>query len=196
MTIKHPMLGQIRNYDFPVSIKKGATYVMELITGTVTTVIKDAITEQYLVFNVIPKDAVVELNGEPLIVTDGHAQKFVSFGNHEYRITSPDYHTTAGKVLVNDPNQKQVVDIELKPAFGHLVLGDSTGISGAQVYLDDALIGKIPVEVKRVKSGNHKLRIIKPLYKPYERMITINDNETLTFSPSLEANFADRKSVV
>ena len=74
--------------------------------------------QQFGVFKVTPADALVEFNGETLYVSDGMAQKLVPFGTYDYVIASEDYHTVTGNVTVNDVNNKKVIKVDLKPAYG------------------------------------------------------------------------------
>ena len=117
ITIKHPQLGVLRDYHFNKTILGGRTYEMVLNTGKVETTVKSARTTQYLVFNLTPKNAIVELNGEMLQTTDGIASKMVKFGIYDYQIKAPNYLPKSGKVEVDDPNNKKVVDVMLDPNF-------------------------------------------------------------------------------
>ena len=115
ITIKHPQLGVLRDWYFTTAIKGGRTYEMVLTTGRVETIVKKSRTTQYVVFNLTPKDAVVELNGEILHTVDGVATKMVKFGAYDYQIKAADHITSSGKVTVSDPNNKKVINISLKP---------------------------------------------------------------------------------
>ena len=117
ITIKHPQLGVLRDYFFPVAIESARTYEMVLIAGEVQTVVKQARTSQYVVFQLTPPDAVVELDGELLKTEGGVASKMMKFGTYNYRVQAPNYLLEAGSVTVDDPNNKKVVNISLKPNF-------------------------------------------------------------------------------
>ena len=111
ITIKHPQLGLLRDYYFPLSIDAARTYEMVLTTGEVQTIVKQTSNSQYLVLKVNPKNAIVELNDEILPTTDGIAQKFVKLGTYDYRVQAPDYHTAAGKVEISDHRNKKIIEI-------------------------------------------------------------------------------------
>ena len=117
ITIKHPQLGVLRDYFFPVAIESARTYEMVLIAGEVQTVVKQARTSQYVVFQLTPPDAVVELDGELLKTEGGVASKMMKFGTYNYRVQATNYLLEAGSVTVDDPNNKKVVNISLKPNF-------------------------------------------------------------------------------
>lgn len=187
ITIKHPQLGQLRDYYFPVEIESERSYEMVLTTREVSPEVR----EQFLVFTVTPKDAVVTVNGIPWPMNDGVAQKMVPFGDYEYRIEALDYHTDAGRVKVDDPDNKELVNVTLQPAFGFLKLtGDNSILSQASLYVDNANGVKAINGSMKLGSGKHTLKIVHPKYKPYERLVNITDGETNTMNVNLDANFS------
>ena len=191
ITILHQLLGGLRDYRYPIEIEAERTYEMVLVTGKVEPIIQQTATEQFLVFNVTPKDAMVTVNNVPWPVVDGVAQKLVDFGEYEYRIEASDYHSDAGKVMVNDPDNKVVLPVTLKPAFGFLKIeGDNGLLSQSSIYIDNANGAEALRTAVKLGSGNHKVRVIHPKYKPYEKTVTITDNETNTLNVNLNANFS------
>lgn len=191
ITIQHQQLGTLRDYYFPCPIQEAKTYIMQLTTGTVETIVKETITQQWLVFNVTPKDALVWVNEEPWPVNDGVAQKYVGFGTYDYRVEASNYHSTAGKINVSDPENTVKLDINLTPAFGFLKIeGDNGILSKASIYIDkdngtDAL--RTP---RQLPSGQHTVRIVHPKYKTFERKVNIEDEQTFTLNANLAANFS------
>ena len=117
ISIKHSQLGVLRDYYFPVAIEAARTYEMILITGEVQTVVKQARTSQYIVFQLTPPNAFVELDGEVLTTNEGTATKMMKFGTYNYRVQAPNYLPESGNVTIDDPNNKKVVNISLKPNF-------------------------------------------------------------------------------
>lgn len=122
LTISHQQLGILRDYDLGQTVKRAKTYILKLTTGEVQTIVKQARTSQYVVFQLTPANAVVELNGELLSTLEGTATKMMRFGQYDYRVQAPDYLPEVGKVTVNDPKQKHVVNVRLKPNFARVTL--------------------------------------------------------------------------
>ena len=120
ITISHPQLGMLRDYYLNIPIEAARTFEMVLVAGEVQTIVKQARTSQYVVFELTPPDAVVELNGELLKTEGGVASKMVKFGTYNYRVKAPDYLPEAGSVTIDDPNNKKVVTISLKPNFAQV----------------------------------------------------------------------------
>ena len=122
ISIKHPQLGVLRDYYFPVAIEPAKTYEMILIAGEVQTVVKQTRTSQYVVFQLTPPNAFVELDGEALETNEGTATKMMKFGTYNYRVQAPNYLPEAGNVTIDDPNNKKVVNISLKPNFAKVTI--------------------------------------------------------------------------
>ena len=189
ITIQHPQLGVVRNYYFNDKITSGCTYILKLASGEVETTVTKTIAQQFVEFHIKPTNALVEFDGQ-LLSTDenGIVSKFVNFGTYDYRVEASNYYTEAGKVTVDDPKKKTIVELELMPAFGTVVL-QGTSIKDAAIYLDNQIQPKgstLPV----VKSGKHVLKLLKPLYKPFVRAFEIKDEERLVIPIELEPNFS------
>ena len=192
MTIQHPQLGVLRDYYFPIPIEKARTYEMVLTTGEVQVFVNQHIDKQFIEFEVIPKNATIELNEEPLKVDEeGHASKYVPFGRYTYRISANNYHTEAGFIEVNNPEKKSVIKKELRPNFGWLEIPASDGLIGADIYVNNIKEGKVPFKSGTLKSGVYKLKISKPLYKTYECEVVVEDNKVHRVDVVLVPNFAE-----
>ena len=122
ISIAHQQLGRLNDYDLGMTLQRSKTYRLKLTTGTVTTVVEEAVTSQFLLFQVNPSNAVVLVNEEPWTVNDGVARKYVPFGTYSYRVMAQDYFQESGRVTVNDPSQKQVVNVNLKPNFAQVTI--------------------------------------------------------------------------
>ena len=122
LTISHQQLGILRDYDLGQTLKRAKTYILTLTSGEVQTIVKQARTSQYVVFQLQPENAVVMLDNEMLQTTSGTATKMMKFGTYDYRVQAPDYLPEVGKVTVNDPKNKHVVNVSLKPNFSKVTL--------------------------------------------------------------------------
>ena len=191
VTIQHQQLGTLRNHPLDISVEKGKTYLMRLTTDRVETIIKETVMEQYLIFQITPPNAVLEVNDQVWPVSpDGTARKFVPFGTYNYRVQAPNYHSDVGKVNVNDPNNKQTVTVTLRSNVGWIEVSDKGNLKDATVYVDNTLIGKTPCKSEALKSGPHNVKIVKEMYAPYNATVTVSDDETTHVAPELSADFA------
>ena len=190
ISIRHPQLGSLINYYFPIEIQGARTYRMYLTTGQVQTIVHNAITQQYVMFSVTPPDALVELDGNFLDVKDGTATKRMAFGTYNYTVQAPLYHSVSDTVVVCDPKNKHVKTITLAPAFGYISVPANATLSGAKVFIDNEYKGTVPFRSERLKSGSHDVRIMQNMYAPAQQTVTVADNQTVEVAPVLSADFA------
>lgn len=191
ITIQHPQLGVLRDYYFPIPIEKARTYEMVLTTGKVETIVTHSVNKQFVVFNVKPADAIVELGDEVLTVdSEGYATKSMPFGTYDYRVSCANYHTTAGKVTVNAQGKAEV-KVELRPNFGWIKLDGASEYRDAHVYVDNVRVGQLPLTTSAMKSGAYRVKVVKSMYKAYERQVSVLDNETTEVNVEMVPNFAD-----
>lgn len=192
ITIKHQQLGVLRDYRYPIEIESERTYEMVLVIGVVETVVKEQVTQQYLAFQIDPPTATLEVNDQIWeLDSDGVAMKYVGFGDYSYRVQSPNYYTDAGRITVNDPENTQKVRVTLRPNFGWISVPESGSLKGASVYVDNVFKGKTPFKSEGLKSGSHSVRIVREMYDPYNTTVMVEDGQTTTVQPSLNANFAE-----
>lgn len=193
ISIQHPLLGIIRDYDFGLRVKKGKTYILKLTTDQVNTLVVDYSNSQYLVMDVSPKNADVYFNGIPFKPNEaGILEIPLSFGTHNYRVTAPDYHPVEGQIDINDKENKQSLAIRLKQAFGYVsIKSPSKEFEGADVFIDDVSIGKVPINKFPLRSGIHKVSISKELYKSYSESFAVADSSFVSITPVFEPNFAN-----
>lgn len=153
---------------------------------------KQASMPQYVIFKVFPTNAIVEIEGSFLEAAgqDGEyivMSKSMRQGSYRYTVTAPEHHPQSGTIVVRD--QKVIQTINLTPAYGWL---DITGanLNGSMVYIDNHLIGAMPIQRQKLESRTHQIKIIKSHYKPYQAEVAITDSQVTTHTPVLEPNFA------
>lgn len=192
MSIRHPQLGVLRDYYFPISVDKARTYEMVITTGKVQTIVNQSLKKQFVIFTVTPKNATLEFNGEPLELDEtGYAEIGVPYGSYSYRVSCPDYHTSAGTLEVKD-GFKPEVNIDLTPNFGWLEVNVAADYHGADIFVDGKKVGLAPMIKKQMKSGVHRLKIEKELYKNYETSITVEDGKLCSIEVTeMQPNFAN-----
>ena len=113
LSIFHEDYMPIRDYDLGMMLRRARTYVLRL-SASQQQAAEETPTSQFVIFQVSPANATIELNGETLPVHNGSATKMMPFGSYDYRVQAPDYMPQAGKVVVDDPQQPHVVSALLK----------------------------------------------------------------------------------
>lgn len=190
MTIRHQQLGSLSDYNFPIQVQSGKTYRMQLVTAQVQTIVQNASTQQYVLFKVTPPNAIVEFDGDVLEVADGTATKRKAFGTYTYSVQAPLYHTQSGSVTVNDPQNKHRVEVALQPAYGFIEVPGDGNLQGAKVFINNEYKGTAPYRSERMASGSYHVRLLQNLYAPLQQEVTVTDNQTTRFAPSLSADYA------
>ena len=197
LRIKHREWGQyeLRMPDYVARVEALHTYKV-VIRGTLAMPLQEqannAPTQQYLAFQISPTNAVLEVEGKIWEVeADGSSMQYVPFGKYDYQVRLENYHTYSGSVVVADPDNTHKVVVNLSPNFGWIEIKGNDVLDDANVYIDNALAGKVPFRSVALKSGKHSVRIVKKLYDEYSETVTVTDNQTVSLSPTLSANFAE-----
>lgn len=188
ITISHPQLGIIRNYVLPCAIEKGRTYIMKL-NSALGNRVYDSSKKQKMILNVFPTNAHVEINGiEMQLDNKGVHEQDYSFGVYEVVVSAPKYHTQRKMLEINNPNQAQEFNIDLKQAYGWLVI---PGDGDEKLMLDGRPVAFEPNAKTEVMSGHYQVLIEKPLYKPYKTTIEVNDSTVNELNPIFEINYRE-----
>ena len=190
ITIKHPQLGVLRDYPFPCPIEAARTYEMILVTGSVQTIVNQDAGGQYLVMNVDPPSAIVYIDDNEVSLQNGSLSKFLSYGNHTYRISNPLYDTDAGSFEIGQ--EKKELNIKLQPSYGILTI-NTTPENGANVFIDDDIesVGITPFTTKKLKKGLHKFRFQLAGYDSKTISHEVHsDGSTQPLEVALTSNFA------
>lgn len=192
ITIKHPQLGVLEDYDLGIPVKKANTYMLSLRVGRVQTIIEEQLMKQFLMFRLNPKDAVVEVAGETWIPNaDGVCRKMLSYGTYDYRVKAKNCRDEVGKVTLSNAEETKVVEINLRPEYGCWIeVRGGDDLVGAVVYVDDEMVGRVPVKTEKLSSGRHNVRIVKDLFLTYIEDVIVEDNQTKVLSPKLVGDFS------
>lgn len=188
LVISHPELGSV-TYDFPISIKKAKTYLMNLTTDKVFTATYDDSKSQRFILNINPKVAEVRVNGSVERVTNGRLEKAYSFGKYRYSVSADRYHTFEDTITINDPVNAQVRTVNLKQAFGWLKVDNADKLSDARLFVDNENKGLVSSSMIDLNSGTHVVRVVKDLYAPFESEIEIKDSVVTSISPVMSKDF-------
>ena len=144
--------------------------------------------QQFVIFRVQPKNALLELNSESIVVNEGVAQKLLKFGTYNYSLIAKDYYTHTGQVTVNSTSSPVEVNVTLRPSFGKIeISGDSC--DGSAVYIDNEYIGTAPISTGKLSVGTHEVKLVKSLYKTYIQNVEIHEGDVIKLTPSLVPNY-------
>lgn len=192
ISIQHPLFGSIKDYDLGERLKKGRTYVMNLTSDQVNTLVVDYNNSQVLDIDVTPRDADLYINGlKQTLDRNGRTSIPLPFGTHNYRVVANNYHPEESQVVINDKNNRQSLSVNLRQAFGYLNVKATPESKGAELYIDDVRVGTLPLSNFPLKSGMHQLTVYQKLYSPFSETVAMTDSATLNITPILKPNSAE-----
>ena len=187
ITLSHPQLGVIRDYAFPCPIEKGRTYILKLNAPSAA-LKHDSSKKKIVRIQINPADAVLEINGISMPTnSQGVFAQELSYGHYEIEVTSKRYHPEHRHIDVGDHGTIDEV-IKLKQAYGWL---NVTRSGDERLYIDGSPVSYYSGQNIELMSGNHKIRLEKPLHKPYEKVVTIKDSVVLAVSPTFAVNYRE-----
>lgn len=117
LSVSHPQLGVLCNYDLGQTLKRARTYIMRLNTGESVS-IKQTPDPQYILFKVTPQNATVILDGDTLITKNGTAEIKKEYGTYDYRVEARNYLPEIGKVTIKEQDSNIVFNVNLKSEIG------------------------------------------------------------------------------
>lgn len=191
MTILHPTLGVLRDYEIPIPIEKARTYEMVLTTGQAQTVVQQDAGGQYLIMKVSPQSAIVKIDDIEAQVENGVVSKFLPYGTHTYFVSDPFYKSDKGIIEIG--SERKELNISLNPNYSKLFVS-SQPENGAKVTIDgeDKIAGVTPFTTDRLIKGKHLFRFQLPQYVTKDTTIIVDgDGSTKNVSVAMSANFSN-----
>ena len=144
---------------------------------------------QYVVFEVVPKNATVVIDGQNHEPEMGFVSVVLQNGSYQYQVTAKDYYPKSGSFVVSGAKIERKV--HLRQAFGWLNVPNTELLNGAKIFVDGDEIGTVPMAKNlALSSGEHTLRLTKSMYKPFEQKFVVRDSSVYKASPTLQPNYA------
>lgn len=143
---------------------------------------RNTLTSQYVLFNLSPDNAVVELDGQMLETVDGTATKRMPFGTYTYRVQAPKHAPKTGSLTVSDPKNKHVVSVTLEPQFGNFTF---TVADNAEIWIDEQLRGTGSCTIE-LGYGTYLVECRKTGYRPTSQEVVVgrdNVREKIVLNP-------------
>lgn len=189
LTIRHPQLGVLRNYAYPVSIASGNVYELRLVSGEIEVSVKERqILTEFVIIESEPRNADVYLNNE-LVGKTTFSSAFPE-GRYEWRLVSDLYLPEAG-VFELKAGEKQKIAVKLKPNFGSIQV-TSLPESGAKITLNGVKLGMAtPYTMMEVPVGEHIITLTHESYETITQKVVVSPGETEVLSIAMEPNFAE-----
>ena len=188
INIMHPDYGTCKYY-LPEKLCDFCTYEMVLQYIPIVPVTSDEAAKPkktYLIVKSDQADARVYIDDE--LLNTQEASKPVDVGTtHTWKIECNMYHSETGSVTVTD---RTTIDKKLRPNFGYINISSSPE-QGAKAFVDGEYIGVTPIKTDKIKSGEHKVMVMKDMYKMTEKSFTVTDGQTTNATLNMSANFVN-----
>ena len=113
---------------------------------------------------------------------------FLNYGEHELKITKQGFEDYVNKILIDSQTHEINVSLIKKIDLGKLII--MTEPDDAEIYLDDAYIGKGSAEIN-VEYGKHNICVRKENYQEIKLPLEINkatSNYKITLEPNPQQN--------
>jgi formylglycine-generating enzyme required for sulfatase activity len=92
-------------------------------------------------------------------------------GEHELQLETEGYYPSH-QILEISEEQNQRFTFELKRLPGHLQV-QTGSVAGADIFIDEVLVGQTPALIENIEAGEHLLRIVAERYFPFEQKVII-----------------------
>ena len=133
-----------------------------------------------------PSGAEISINGRKAGKSPIRIKRMTA-GEHTVVAKMPDYHDTTRKFKLL-PGKRLDLNIELLPAFGSIRI-NARRIKDAEVFVDGDGLGTTPIELKRIVSGTHTVKVVKEGYKSFQTKVNVRDGKETLVTAVLKPNF-------
>ena len=156
--------------DFQISIRGGKTYRVDV--STIGLVKK---TTQTVVFNMLPREGSLLINGEKHSVSEGMLQLELKPGNYSYSASADYCQSKEGTFSIADEDIAEVreIPVSLKPIMTNVNF--ICNVPNAKLFVDNADKGGIGM--KNLPMGKHRIRVKAEDWKDFAQEIIINKTE-------------------
>lgn len=173
LVVKHPDYGQL-TWKVPgkKGLKKKKHYQANLLTDKPGKEYK--LSKQWVVFKVIPENAIVQVDSNMVLVRDGTAQFNLPVGKHPYRVEAPFYEELADTLELTD-SAKLIVPIVLQSFYSYLTV--RTPMTDGTIFLDGQAIGKGKATSGHLQAGDHHLVVMRGAECFYDSILSVRKGE-------------------
>ena len=134
-----------------------------------------------------PDEAEIFINDQRMGVTPIFIE--LTAGEHKLTLRKTLYHTYTGEFELIEGENKTLPTFTLQPKFGYYEV--NTTPEGANVFLDNKLIGKTPISHIEIESGTHELRAEYGLYHTEIQPLIIEDGDDKEINILLKPAFGE-----
>jgi hypothetical protein len=185
ISIRHPQLGSLPNYDFPIPIQKARSYIMEITSDKVFVNNYDDTRKQVLSIKITPPESLLSLNGLRIALNEqGETEQELSFGTYTYKVESEGYYPQEGQIIIDNPTDKQTLVINnLRPRLGKLsvhVLPIAATVTVDGKHIDYTSLTPLELQI-----GQHEVKVTADGYREENFAVNIQEGKTSDLQATL-----------
>ena len=177
ISISHPTLGMLRDYDLGMSVQEACTYIMKLSTGKIVGgYIEKDLGGNYLILTVEPKDAEVFVD-ENLLKVDaqGVTSTWLKYGIHQYEIFAAMHKRASGTITITNESSTEKTII-LEPNYSIVTI---TAPNQADIYVNNEKKGTGRWN-GRLGVGEYIVEARKESHYPTKTTLKVDIGESIT----------------
>lgn len=183
INIKHPDYGTYKYY-LPEKLCDYCVYEMVLQYIQANDQVGQ---NNYLIIKVDKADARIYIDEEYVGKQFAHKQ-FQVGSTHTWKIECELCRAESGSVTIT--NDENLIDITMLPEFGYLNV-TTTPENGAQVYINDSMVGVTPYRSDKLSIGKHTVKVVKDKFKMSEQIVVVEDKKTSNANIQMISVFVD-----
>ncbi|MEI6263444.1 MAG: PEGA domain-containing protein, partial [Deltaproteobacteria bacterium] len=122
-----------------------------------------------------PTDALVLLDGNPMGNTDMETSG-VEIGKRKLELKKDCFETKTTEVFIK-ANQQVILNLKLKASCGAISV--TSNPAGADILMNEKLMGVTPAELTELKDGTHTISLKKAGYEEWKDTVTVKAGKTV-----------------
>ena len=190
ISIRHDKLGSMPRFNFPITIQKARTYIMNITHEQIFVTNYNDAKKTKLSIKITPPHATLFLNGMSIkLNSSGEGYMEMAHGQFTYKVEAAGFYPKEGTVTVDDSNNTLVIS-GLNPIKGKL--GIHTSPINANICIDGKTVLRSSIKPIELQIGEHEVTVSADGYKTEVKSVTITENQTKDISISL-SKFANYK---
>ena len=181
VTISREGYMPLNKYDLKTTIEEGKVYVLTLnatksivYTQMVQFSVKPANAEAIITVKSTKANAQEELFGTTDVT--GSAAKALQLGTYTYKIIANNYHTSEGRITLNDRNKTYKETVVLRTNIAEMTFYVDTD---ADIYINGEYKGK-RTWTGKLRSGDYQVECRQANHRSSSQFVTVTDNNNQT----------------
>lgn len=182
--ISHPEYGKIY-WKSPQKLKRKRVYSAQLYSDNPKSEYK--ISKQWVVIEVDPKDAIIEVDTTFTKLRSGEMQLYLPIGKHPIKISSP-FHETMSDTLDLDDKGVLRVKYELRPTYSYIEVETTDPADRkATLSINGTTYPVGSLRSGRLLAGRYVVSLERPKYQSRSVVVELGDNDRkIVKMPSLQ----------